>query len=192
MRPLGMAERRDPDVISAPAAYILPVMSKTMLPLLALCAAILASCATEPSAESLAISNLKYGTMCGAPAFHVCTETADITLDGKGLCTFNHKEIPCNWYGFSFDYTPSEGSIEINCQTSTDYESDLGNPQSVVEKDSKGHNFEIALSGGRFVNPQYSGHDAFTGVRHLTETCFYRGRKLFGFTFNFRYAGAVT
>ena len=37
------------------------------------------------------------------------------------------------------------------------------------------------------MNPQYAGYVPFDGVRHLTESCYYGGEKLFEFTLNLRY-----
>jgi hypothetical protein len=159
--------------------------------LLALSAAILAGCAAQPPAGSFAISDLKYGTICGSPGPEICTQTADIALDGKEHCTFNHEVLPCNWYGFSFDYVPKMDGIKIDCDTATDYKTDFGNPEGVIEKEAVGRGYQAQLSGGHFVNPQYTGYFPFEGVHHLTESCSYEGRKLFEFTLNLRYVSAA-
>jgi hypothetical protein len=180
-------------MISAKQSYIWSIMFRAKPPLLVffVLAVAAAGCATAPP-ESFAISNLQYGTMCGSPDLHVCTQTTDIAIDGKGHCVFDHNEIPCTWYGFSFDYVPKTDGVTIDCDVLTDYKATLGNPQGIVEKDSEAHRFEVPLSGGRFVNPQYMGYRPFDGVRHLTETCSYRGRKLFEFTFNLHYVGTAS
>lgn len=160
------------------------------LPFPALFAVFLAGCAAQPPAEPLAISNLKYGTMCGAPDMHVCSEASDIAIDGTERCVYDRREIPCNWYGFSFDYSPKQGSFKIACDMAMDYDANMGNPAGVVSKDTKSFHYEVALSGGHFANPQYKGHEKFDGIQNLTETCSYRGQKLFEFALQFHYVNA--
>ncbi len=157
---------------------------------LALCAAILSGCATEPG--PLAISDLRYGTMCEPPYMHVCSDTTDIAIDGTGRCMYDRKEVACNWYGFSFNYTPREASFKISCDMQMDFTSDMGNPSGVVSKDASSFHYDIDIHGGRFFNPQYKVYRKFDGVQSITETCAYKGSKLFAFTFHFRYVGAAT
>jgi hypothetical protein len=187
---MAITLRSSRQMISSKPSYIWTVMTAAKPATLALAAAILAGCASPPSGQ-LAIANLKYGTTCGTPYQEVCTQTADIAIDGKGHCVYDHQERSCTWYGFSFDYDPRFDGIVIDCDVVTDFKRDLGNPQGIVQKDTTSHRYQTTLSGGHFVNPQYSTYVPFDGVRHLTERCSYGGQKLFEFMLNLRYVSDV-
>ena len=161
-------------------------MTTVKLVTLALAAAILAGCASQRSGQ-FEIANLKYGTICGTAYQDVCTQTADIAIDGKGLCIYDHQDVPCTWYGFSFDYDSRFDGIVIDCDATTDYKIDVGNPQGIIQKDATDQRYQAQLHDGRYVNPQYALYVPFDGVRHLTESCSYQGQQLFRFTLNLRH-----
>ena len=135
-------------MISAGASYIWAAMTTAKLALLILSAATLAGCASRPSGP-FTITNLKYGTVCGTAYQDVCTQTADIALDGKGFCIYDHQDVPCTWYGFSFDYDTRFDGIVLDCDAATDYKHDFGNPQGIVQRNATDRRYQaITLAAG--------------------------------------------
>lgn len=154
------------------------------IPILAVSAGLallLASCAGAPPPARFAIGNLQYGPLCGSPEGEkVCTQSSDVEITGKGRCVYDKREIPCTWYGFSFDYAPKEG-VEIDCDMVMDRTTNMGNPQGIVAKDASSMHYQIDLrgEGGHHVQAQYAGSEGFKGVEQIKQICSYEGEKLF-------------
>ena len=114
----------------------------------------------EQTTEHVVIKNLKSGLMCVGDddKMHVCVETTEIPVTGKGTCVLDRREVPCTWYGFSFNYDTLTEPATLNCLWSADEAGDLGNPEKMKVSGVKESQYQLDLSVSEthFANPQYS------------------------------------
>ena len=157
----------------------------------------LAACTTAGAPpDGFGISNLRVGKVCGTyGGGDICEQTYDIVNDDHGICMYNHQVRNCTWFGYSFDHTPIDHDITLDCQETSDQPRDLGNPEGVLARHTKSVNFQLVVpaGGSHFFNPQYSsGGDRGTRVQTETESCSYHGKILFQFTRHFHAPAAGT
>jgi hypothetical protein len=139
----------------------------------------------------IAITNLKYGLVCG-PDYNrrICFQTSDIQITGEGRCVYNQQEIPCTWFGYSFDYKLPKDTVELDCEWSSTLPANLGNPIAELKENVSSYHYKIVLNRGEshFFNPQYSSVRADLGIVEVNkQQCSYNGEKLFEFTFRLHF-----
>jgi hypothetical protein len=153
-----------------------------------------ASCTTMPEKshtppDRVTISNLRYGPVCGPNnAQTICSQTSDISVTGDGRCIYDHREIACTWYAFSFDYAPLAGPVALDCTYNASMPGDIGNPEGVQSKHSTGAPYQIQLdNSGHLFHSQYMGWVGETPDDDIKQACFYKGEKLFDVEFRLHF-----
>jgi len=142
---------------------------------------------------TVTISNFKFGLVCGPDQNRrICFETKDIPLTNEGLCVYNRQQVPCTWYGFSFDYRLPSREVALQCEWTSSVPVNEGNPQGIREKGASGGRYEIVLRNDQqhFFNPQYITLAPVIVPRQVqqsTTSCSHMGRKLFDVAYQLRY-----
>jgi hypothetical protein len=167
-----------------------------MTRLLAVTLTILLTASPLPAAfgqsGTVVISNFKFGLVCGTDqSRRICFETKDIPLTNEGLCVYNRQQVPCTWFGYSFDYRLPSREVTLQCEWTSSVPVSEGNPQGMREKDASGGRYEIMLRNDEqhFFNPQYMAlPTAFVPrqVQRYTNSCSHMGRKLFEVAYQLR------
>ncbi len=153
-----------------------------------------ASCTTipekpKPPPDRVTISNLRYGPVCGPNnAQTICGQTSDISVTGDGRCIYDHREIACTWYAYSFDYAPLAGPVTLDCTYNASVPGDIGNPEGVQSKHSTGTPYQFQLdNSGHLFHSQYMGWVPGAPDDDIKQACFYKGEKLFDVEFRLHF-----
>ena len=149
----------------------------------------LAFLASSP-ASATQVADVKAGLVCdpGKNGW-ICIQTEDIHLTGQGRCIFNKQELPCTWYGFSFQYWDNKPGTQLVCNYKTALPSTMGDPIRAVEGEATEGTFSLPLEGthGKFYNPQYSIYtlrSRGTPIDSISTRCSIDGREVANFRFN--------
>jgi len=158
-----------------------------------------ASCTTMPEKsqnppDRVTISNFRYGPVCGPNnAQTICSQTSDISVTGDGRCIYDHREIACTWYAYSFDYTPLAGPVALDCTDNSSMPWDIGNPQGVQSRDSVSSSYRLELdNSGHLFHLEYMGWVPGAPDNDLKQACFYKGEKLFDVEFRLHFQPGTT
>lgn len=145
---------------------------------------------TATPATATQVADVKAGLVCdpGKNGW-ICIQTEDIHLTGQGRCVFNKQEMPCTWYGFSFQYWDNKPGTQLVCNYKTALPWTMGNPTQVIEEQTTEGTYSLPLEGthGRFYNPQYRIYglrDRGTPIDVISTRCSIDGREVVNFRFN--------
>lgn len=99
------------------------------------------------------------------------------------------QEMPCTWYGFSFQYSGNKPGTLLECKYRSVLPSALGNPKEVLMEDATEGSYSLPLDGthGTFYNPQYTilgFRDPGQAVDTVTTRCSIEGKEVANFRFN--------
>lgn len=136
------------------------------------------------------VADVRVGLVCdpGKNGW-ICIQTEDIHLTGQGKCVFNKQEMPCTWYGFSFQYWDNKPGTQLVCNYKTALPWTMGNPTQVVEGQTTEGTYSLPLEGtnGRFYNPQYRIYglrDRGQPIDVISTRCSIDGKEVVNFRFN--------
>jgi hypothetical protein len=141
-------------------------------------------------ASATEVSDFRSGLVCD-PGKHgwICLRTEDIHLTGQSRCVYAKQEMPCTWYGFSFQYSDNKPGTLLECKYRRVLPSALGNPKEVLMEDDTEGSYSLPLEGteGTLYNPQYTifgVHEPGQAMDTITTRCSVEGREVANFRFN--------
>ncbi len=149
------------------------------------------ACVSGP-ASAVEITDVRSGLVClenGRPGW-VCHETADIQVTGTSLCVYDGREMPCTWYGCSFEYSGKVPGSLLDCEFGFTRPTTHGNPSKIVDENvtSGRYALPLDLEKGRLFNPQYTLFEVAdiadsNPANSLSTRCSIAGRQVLDFRF---------
>jgi hypothetical protein len=154
------------------------------------------ACATQPSqavvgADTVSITNLQYGRMCNTKdGPWLCAPGKDVDVTAADQCVYNHQVIACTWYGFSFDYVAPKPGVTLDCQVTWSEPSNVGNPEGIRARAVTSGKYQIHLEAerGKLSWPQYTNGQSERSQEELSNSCSYKGNRLFDVTLRMIYS----